>query len=56
MIYQPRIYFPVGGEKGNLCFNDLNTPKFNRVQEMPILTTGIDFKFLRKVNFNYKKI
>ncbi|KAE9536744.1 hypothetical protein AGLY_006977 [Aphis glycines] len=28
MICQPGKYFSVDGEKGGLCFNDLNTPKF----------------------------
>jgi len=28
MIRQPRIYFTMDGEQGDLCFNDLNTPKF----------------------------
>jgi len=36
MICQPTIYFPVGGEKSGLCFDDLNTPKLNHVQKMPI--------------------
>jgi len=25
------IYFPVSGEKGGLCCNDLNNPKLNHV-------------------------
>jgi len=28
MICQPKILFPVVGEKGDLCLNGLNTPKF----------------------------
>jgi len=31
MICQLRIYFPVGDEKGGLCFNDLNTLKLNHI-------------------------
>jgi len=31
MMYQPRIYIPVGGEKCGSFFNDPNTPKINYV-------------------------
>jgi len=55
MIYQPTIYFSVVKEKDGLCFYDLNTPKLNRVQKISILTTGVCFKFLWIVVFNYNK-
>jgi len=56
MICQPKIYFPLGSEKGGLCFNDLNNSKLNYVQKMEIQTTGECFKFLLLVIFNYNKI
>jgi len=36
MICQPKIYFPVFGEKGGLSFNDRNTSKLNHVEKMAI--------------------
>ncbi|KAE9525085.1 hypothetical protein AGLY_014499 [Aphis glycines] len=46
MICQPRIYFPLGGEKGCLCFNDLNTPKLNTVNNHLVIL---------RVNFGFRK-
>jgi len=43
MISQPKIYFPVSGEKGGLCFNHMNTPKLNHILKMPIQTTGVTY-------------
>jgi len=37
MICQPKIYFPLVGENGDLCFNDLNNSKLNHIQKMPTL-------------------
>jgi len=56
MICQPKIlYFPVDCEKGGLCFYDVNTPKLNHKEKMPISTNGVCFKFLPLVVFNFNK-
>jgi len=55
------LYFPVGWEKGSLCFNDLNTSKLNLVQKMLInlnnwyLATYIMFQVSATCIFNYNK-
>jgi len=52
----PKIYYLMDGEKGGLCFNNLNTySKIKSCTLMPIKKTDVCFKFLRLVFFNYNK-
>ncbi|KAE9536416.1 hypothetical protein AGLY_007205 [Aphis glycines] len=51
MICQPRIYFSLGGEKGDLCLNELNTLKLNYVQKInnfvrQFVILGVNLYFL----------
>jgi len=48
--------FLAGGEnKGGLFFNDINTPKLNHIQKIPIKKTGVCFKFIQLIFVNYNK-
>jgi len=46
-----KIYFPMGGEKGGSCFNNLNTLKLNHVQKMPI---WYSYSMLPTVKYTYQ--